>query len=204
MELIDLIQTKSYELFKRYGVRSVTMDEIAIQCGMSKKTIYQLFADKDTLVGAIMENIIRQAETNCKRMQLNSENAIHEMFLSLDWLHQTFDGVNPVMLYDIRKYYPANFQKLEKHKSNYLYDILKKNFERGILEGLYRPEIKIDILVPMKIHTISVIFEQDLFPTNKYTLMEIDREIMLVELYGVATAKGIKLIEKYINLRTKQ
>lgn len=204
MELIDVVKTKSFELFKRYGIRSVTMDEIAVQCGMSKKTIYQLFSDKDALVDANMESHINLAEGNCVSVQHTSENAIHEMFLSLDWVHQMFDGVNPVMLYDLRKYHSAIFQKLEIHKRTFLYEILKKNFERGIAEGLYRPEIKIDILVPLKIHTLTVVFDHDLFPTNKYTLFDIDREITIMELYGVATAKGIKLIEKYINQRTKQ
>jgi AcrR family transcriptional regulator len=204
MEMMEIVKAKSFELFKRYGIRSVTMDEIAVQCGMSKKTIYQVFTDKDALIDAIMESHITMAEVNCVFAKDNSENAIHEMFLSLDWVHEMFDGVNPVMLFDLRKYHSGVFQKLEAHKRKFLYDILKKNFERGITEGLYRPEIKIDILVPLKIHTLTVVFDYDLFPTNKYTLYDIDREITIMELYGVATTKGIKLIEKYLNQRNKQ
>lgn len=194
---------KSYELFKRYGIRSVTMDEIAVQCGMSKKTIYQAFTDKDALVSAIMEHHIKNAERNCVHAEQNSENAIHEIFLSMDWVHQMFDGVNPSLLYDLRKYHSNIFQRLEQHKRKFLYAIFKNNFERGIKEGLYRPEIKIDILVPMRIHTMTLVFEHDLFPTNKYTLFDIDMEISLHELYGVATAKGVKMIEKYIKQRNK-
>jgi AcrR family transcriptional regulator len=179
------------------------MDEIAVQCGMSKKTIYQVFADKDALVAAIMEEHISKAESNCVFVQNNSENAIHEIFLSLDWVHQMFDGVNPIMLFDLRKYHTNIFQKLEVHKGHFLTEIFRKNYERGIAEGLYRPEIKIDILVPLRIHTMTLVFENDLFPSNKYTLYDIDKEITLLELYGIATPKGIKLIEKYIKQRSK-
>jgi AcrR family transcriptional regulator len=179
------------------------MDEIAVQCGVSKKTIYQAFADKDALVSAIMEEHIEKAEKNCMHVQQHSENAIHEIFLSLDWVHQMFDGVNPIMLYDLRKYYTNIFQKLEVHKAHFLADIFRKNFERGIEEGLYRPEIKIDILVPLRIHTMTLVFEHDLFPSNKYTLYDIDKEITLLELYGIVTSKGHKLIEKYIKQRSK-
>jgi hypothetical protein len=115
-----------------------------------------------------------------------------------------FDGVNPALLFDLRKYHSNVFQKIQEHKRKFLYEIFKKNFERGINEGLYRPEIKIDILVPLRIHTMTLVFEYDLFPTNKYTLFDIDYEISLHELYGVATAKGIKMIEKYIKQRNKQ
>jgi AcrR family transcriptional regulator len=179
------------------------MDEIAVQCGVSKKTVYQSFTDKDSLVSAIMDHHIKSAENNCNHAQQSSENAIHEIFLSLDWVHKMFDGVNPALLFDLRKYHSSVFQKIQEHKRHFLYDIFKKNFERGITEGLYRPEIKIDILVPLRIHTMTLVFEYDLFPTNKYTLFDIDNEISLHELYGVATPKGIKMIEKYIKQRDK-
>ncbi|HSK14516.1 MAG TPA: TetR/AcrR family transcriptional regulator [Phnomibacter sp.] len=203
MELNEMVMQKSYELFKRYGIRSVTMDEIAVQCGMSKKTVYQAFADKDSLVGAIMEHQIRLSESNCTRSQKESENAIHEIFLSLDWVHRMFDGVNPALLFDLRKYHSNVFQRMEEHKKTFLTEIFRKNFERGIAEGLYRPEINIDILLPFRIHTMTLVFEYDLFPTNKYTLYDIDKELTLHELYGIATSRGVKMIEKYLKQRSK-
>lgn len=203
MEIQEIILQKSFELFKRYGIRSVTMDEIAVQCGMSKKTVYQAFADKDSLVSAIMQKQIASSEEKCTFAQNKAENAIHEIFLSLDWVHQMFDGVNPAMLFDLRKYHSTVFRMLEGHKKEFLSEIFRKNFERGIEEGLYRPDIKIDILVPLRIHNMTLVFEHDLFPTNKYTLFDIDEAITLHELYGVATAKGIKMIEKYIKQHNK-
>jgi len=203
MDLAENIMVKSYELFKRYGIRSVTMDEIAVQCGMSKKTVYQAFEDKDSLVSAIMEHNIMMAESNCGKAQLHSENAIHEIFLSLDWVREMFEGVNPILLHDLRKYHSSIFKKLEDHKRGFLTDIFRKNFHRGIEEGLYRPDIKIDILVPLRIHTMTLVYEYDLFPSNKYSLYEIDRELSLHEIYGVATAKGVKLIENYKQQRQK-
>lgn len=197
MEMKELILTKSFELFKRYGIRSVTMDEIAVQCGMSKKTVYQSFADKDSLVAAIMQKQISTSEEKCLLSQKSAENAIHEIFLSLNWVHEMFDGVNPAMLFDLRKYHSLVFRNLETHKQEFLSNIFRLNFERGISEGLYRPEIKIDILVPLRIHNMTLVFEQHLFPSNKYTLFEIDEAITLHELYGVATPKGIELIEQY-------
>ncbi len=201
MDQREMIIYKSYDLFKRYGIRSVTMDEIAVQCGMSKKTVYQSFSDKDALVTSIMENNIQMSIDGCFRSQNQSENAIHEVFLSLDWLHEMFDGVNPALLFDLRKYHSPIFQKLEEHKTKFLFQIFKANLEKGIEEGYYRREIKVDILVPLRIHTMTLVFETDLFPTNKYTLYEIDYEITMHELYGIATIKGVEMIENYKNQR---
>ncbi len=198
-----MILTKSYELFKRYGIRSVTMDEIAVQCGVSKKTVYQAFADKDSLVDAIMHEHIQFAETSCNRAQAESENAIHEVFLSMDWVHQLFDGVNPSLLFDLRKYHSSIFQKLEQHKKHFLYENFRQNFLRGMEEGLYRPDLNLEILLPLRMHSLTLVFEFDLFPTHKYTLFEIDKEITIHDLYGVATLEGIKKIEYYQQQRQK-
>jgi len=168
---------------------------------MSKKTVYQSFSDKDELVASIMDNNIRMSVEGCNQSQKQSENAIHEVFLSLDWVHEMFDGVNPALLFDLRKYHSAIFQKLEEHKKQFLFQIFKLNIEKGIEEGLYRPEIKVDILVPLRIHTMTLVFETDLFPTQKYTLYEIDYEINMHELYGIATSKGVEMIEHYKNQR---
>src|SRR6188768_2422393 len=84
METGEKILYKAYELFKRYGVRSVTMDEIAGQCGVSKKTVYQFFEDKDTLVESIMTAMIDKSQKTCTLQQEAAENAVHEIFLSMD------------------------------------------------------------------------------------------------------------------------
>jgi len=202
MEVQELILKKSFELFGRYGIRSVTMDEVASQCGVSKKTLYQHYADKDTLVYTILVQMITQSERQCGVYQLESENAVHEIFQSLDMLQEMFEGINPVMLYDLHKYHQSAYKKLEDHKNQFLYAITRKNLERGISEGLFRPEINIEIITLLHLFTISMTFEQELFRRQKFSLVEMQMEIMLHYVYGIASQKGVKLIEKYKKERT--
>jgi AcrR family transcriptional regulator len=204
MEPQEKILQKAFDLFKRYGIRSVTMDEIAGQCGVSKKTVYQYFEDKDTLVESIMKNMIAKTELCCTDFSKVAENAIHQVFLIADMVQEMMEGINPVMMYDLRKYHNTAFAQLEKHKQQFIYSIIKNNMEKGIAEGLYREDIKIEVLTRYQLHNMTVVFDEDIFPKSKYTATELDYEITLYNLYGLATAKGVKLIEKYKQQRLKQ
>lgn len=192
-----MIFEKAFELFKRYGIRSVTMDDVAAECGISKKTLYHHFADKDTLVSTILDKMVNRSSQQCTLYQQKSENAVHEIFQSLVMLQEMFDGVNPVMMFDLHKYHQAAYKKLEDHKRRFLYDITRKNLERGIAEGIFRPEINVEIMTLYHLSTIANTFEQEVFRTHKFSLLDVQVEIMLHYVYGLATTKGMKLIEKY-------
>src|SRR6476620_472549 len=102
----ERIQQKARELFMRYGFRSVTMDEIAAQMGISKKTLYQFFEDKDALVEAVMQAEMAYMQKECTRQNQESENAIEEMFKDMDSMEVIVDSLNPQILYDLEKFYP--------------------------------------------------------------------------------------------------
>lgn len=203
MKISEKILYNAYELFKRYGVRSVTMDEIAGNCGVSKKTVYQYFKDKDTLVECIISAMIGKAQEHSYQQSLVAENAIHEIFLSTEINEQMVEGVNPAVMNDLRKYHSQAYAKIEEHKQQFQYSFIKKNIERGISEGLYRNNMKIDVITPFYLHSTTVALEIDVFPRMKYPVADLDFEIMLFLLYGLATPKGAKLVEKYKQKRLK-
>lgn len=202
MEYKDKIQWKAYELFKRFGVRSVTMDEIAQQCGVSKKTVYQFFEDKDSLVESIIKTMIEKAQVSCTDYKAASKNAIHEVFLSMDVVEDMIEGVNPALMNDLRKYHSPAYAQIDKHKQEFMGELFKENIERGIAEGLYRPDIKIDIVTAFYLHSSMMAIEQDIFP-KKYSIIDIHYEIVLFLLHGLATPQGTKLIDDYKLQRQK-
>jgi AcrR family transcriptional regulator len=199
----EKIQHKALELFRRYGIRSVTMDEIASQCGISKKTLYQHFEDKDSLVLSIVEALIEKSEGQCEADTHRCQNALHEIFLSMDMMRDLFEGVNPSMLYDLHKYHNRANARFQTHKQQFMAGLVKQNLERGIAEGLYRPEINVNIIVQLHLHTMALLFESDQFADSRISVYEWQTEMMLHYMYGLATPKGIKLIEKYKQQRLK-
>ena len=204
MEPKERILVKSHELFHRYGIRSVSMDDIAAQLGMSKKTLYQYYADKDALVGEVFEHMFTSSKAHCAACQQKGENVIHEVFLSFDMVQGMLSNMNPAVLFDLRKYHPKGFKKFQDFKNNFLYRMLRDNLEKGIEQGVYREEIDVEVLVRYRLHSITLSFDNDVFPSNKTGLLHIETQLMEHFLYGIATVKGQKLISKYKNQRSKK
>ncbi|MER3470300.1 MAG: TetR/AcrR family transcriptional regulator [Chitinophagaceae bacterium] len=204
MEPKERILVKAHELFNRYGIRSVSMDDIAAQLGVSKKTLYQYYTDKDELVNAVFAVIMEENKVKCQACQAKGENAIHEVFLSFDMLQEMLSNMNPSVLFDMQKYHPTAFKKFQDYRNNFLYKIIRDNLERGIEEELYREDFDVDILTHYRLHSIMLSFDSDIFPTNKTQLVYIEQQLLEHFLWGLATTNGQKLISKYKQQRTKK
>jgi TetR/AcrR family transcriptional regulator, cholesterol catabolism regulator len=191
------IKQKAHDLFMQYGVRSVTMDEIAVQLGVSKKTLYQYYADKDELVDAVIIDVLGTNRDNCLKDRSMAKNAIHEVFLAIDMMQEMFQDMNPSVLFELERYYPTAFEKFIQHKYSFLYKVLTENIERGIAEELYRKDFDTEILVKARLESMMMPFNQMVFPKNKFSLIKVETELTTHFLYGLATIKGYKLITKY-------
>lgn len=203
MEMKERIQQKANDLFRRYGVKSITMDEIAAQLGASKKTIYQYFSDKDELVAAVVRGQIDFAQQTCETNRISSKDAVHELFQAMDFVQQLFSGMNPAMMYDLERFHPQSYRIFLDHKNKYLFDIIRSNLKRGIAEELYRPEINIDIIAKFRLEAMMIAFNQDVYPASKFNLGDLHVAIIEHFLFGVASLKGYKLILKYRHERIK-
>ena len=204
MEAKDRILQKAHELFYRYGVRSVSMDDIAVPLGMSKKTLYQYYQDKEELVGAVFLTVMEQNRTHCLRDVDIAENAIHEIFLAFDRVQEMFATMNPSILYELQKYHPRVYDQFKKFKNEFLYNIIKANLERGLEEELYRDDIDVDVLTRFRLHSIMLAFNAEVFFADPTKMVHIEQQLLEHFLYGLATAKGVKLIQKYKQQRTKK
>ena len=204
MEAKERILVKSHELFNRYGIRSVSMDDIATQLGMSKKTLYQYYADKDELVNEVFNSVLDANRAQCRECTQKGENAIHEVFLSFDMVEEMLTNMNPALLFDMQKYHPTAFKKFQEFRNSFLFRLIKTNLERGITEELYRPEIDIDLLSRYRVYSVLLSFDPEVFPNAKNQLVYVEQQLMEHFLFGIASAKGQKLIMKYKNQRSKK
>ncbi|MDQ2863220.1 MAG: TetR/AcrR family transcriptional regulator [Bacteroidota bacterium] len=197
MEIKERIKEKADELFRRYGIKSVTMDEIANQLGVSKKTIYHSFSDKNELVDEVIADILQYNKDCCKSYRANSNNAIHEIYQAMEMLQIMFDNMNPVILYDIERNHPATYKKFAEYKYKFLYEMVKENIERGKKEELYRSDIETDVVAKVRLETMMMPFNEEIFPKNKFSLATLQQQLIEYFLFGIASMKGYKLILKY-------
>jgi AcrR family transcriptional regulator len=204
MEVKERILTKAADLFMRYGIRSITMDEIATQLGISKKTIYQFFTDKDEMVSAVIDQEISKNENECIQFRQDAANAVHQLFLALESLEEMLKYTNPLMLYDLEKHHPRAYRKIKDYKYQFLYRTILENLEWGISEKLYRDDIQLDITTKWRIESAFLVFNPDVFPHSRYNMFEVNFHLALLFLYGVVTDKGRELIIQYTHERNKK
>jgi AcrR family transcriptional regulator len=204
MDTKERIRLRAQELFMQYGIRSVSMDDIATQLGMSKKTIYQFFADKDELVEAVVTSEIGQMQGDCMDCTDQAVDAVDEIFLMMDKIDAQIRPMNPMIMYDLEKFHFKAFQQFMQHKNKFLIDMIRKNMEWGISGELYRPELNVDVISKFRLESVMIPFNIGLFAPSRYNLADVTQEILEHYIYGLVTPKGYKLIQKYKQERTKK
>jgi TetR/AcrR family transcriptional regulator, cholesterol catabolism regulator len=198
------IQQKAHDLFIQYGLRSVSMDDIANSLGISKKTIYLYYADKDELVNAVIGRVIQENQKTCEIDRNNAENAVHEIFLAIDLVVELFRSMNPSLLFDMQKYYPGAFKKFSEHKNDYLCGVIRDNIVRGIREELYRTDLNVEVLSRFRVESIILPFNPEFHNNVKASLAEIEEALTMHFLFGLVSQKGYKLTLKYQEERNKK
>ncbi|MEM6629957.1 MAG: TetR/AcrR family transcriptional regulator [Bacteroidota bacterium] len=198
MDTRNRILTHATNLFLKYGIKTVSLDRLVRDLGISKKTLYQLFANKSLLVQEVCQNIVNEEEGICDGIIEVSENAVDELVKYMQHSIHQFQRISPKMIYEVRKYYPDGWKIFERHSSEYGVLKVEENLIRGISEGLYRPEINVNIVSRMRVNSINTEFDPTLFPEDEFNLIEIHFQLFQIYLYGIATEKGRSLIETYL------
>ena len=194
------ILLKARDLMLQTGLRQVTMDDLAHQLGISKKTIYQYYKDKDDLVKAVVNLELKDHEITCKDCKSKAENAIHEMFLLMENMKAMTQTMNPNSMMELEKHFSNAFDMIKNHKDEFLFSLIKQNLMKGIEEGCYRKDLDIDIISKFRLETVFIPFNLHLFPLSKFNSLEVHTQLMEHFVYGLMTIKGHELMDRYKQL----
>ena len=199
LETPKRILEKASELFMRYGIRSISMDDIAKDLAISKKTIYQYFKDKDTLVCAVADAHFEQDKCDFKSIQDNATDALEEMITMSQHIKATFVNINPVAFLDLQKYHPRSWRIFEKYKKEFIIKSLEDNLRRGIKDGLYRDDINVEALAILRVTEVELAFDPDLFPAQRFNFRDLQVQFIEHFMRGIVTPKGFQILEDYKN-----
>lgn len=178
------------------------MDDVARLAGISKKTLYEHFTDKEELVGEVVKFMLDQNECLTREVMQTSKNAIEQLIDIITLVEKMIQGINIVCFVDLQRYYPKAWAYLEKHKHECLLSDIRRNLEQGIREGLFREDIDVNIISTYRMESVFIIFLSGLFK-QPIDLVQANKELFKHYLYGIATLKGHKLITKHFNASTK-
>jgi AcrR family transcriptional regulator len=198
MELENQILTKTRELFFKYGVKSITMDDIANNLGMSKKTIYAAFPDKKALLTQTITDYLRfhKAETQCQCAV--AENAVERMLLAAAGGVNFMEKINPIFLYDMKKYFGDVWSIFEEYRNKEIRAEIKSCLTQGQEEALIRSELDLNIVVSMHMQHVDMMVDPELFGSINKPRSEVIKTILITFLTGICTPKGIKAMNKIL------
>ena len=200
MDYGDRILNTASELFFKYGLRNVTMDDIAHELGMSKKTLYQAYKNKRDIVETITKKFLTNHEKEYELLVTEAKEAVEELLKLMENLNYIFERLNPRMIFDMQRHFPEAWQKFKEHKYNFILRKIIDNLNRGVQENLYRKDIQVEIIGRMRLEQIQIALDPMIFPPEKFSIKEIHRQLLLQYLHGITTLKGHKLINKYLNI----
>jgi TetR/AcrR family transcriptional regulator, cholesterol catabolism regulator len=197
----DKILMVAEKLFLKLGIRSITMDDIATKIGISKKTIYQYYADKDAIVYAVFKQHLDEECRAILEIEANASNPIEAFFKGVDRLKGQMKDINPSTLNDLRKYHPTSWELFKKYRNSTFLSTIKQNLENGLALELYRADLNIAILSRLHIATFEVSINDDFFPNEDFNSTEVSLAILDHFMHGILTEKGKIIYQQHkINL----
>ncbi len=194
MDTRKRIEDMARDLFMRFGIRSISMDDIAGAVGMSKKTIYTSFADKDALVEAVIGRHLGESEQKISELVRESTNAVEEILMTMRLFETEFRNLNPIVLHDLRKFHPEAYRLIEEHKRKFVLQTMRSNMQRGIREGVFRADMNVEIMSRFQLESMMLAFDTLLFPSDHFNLADVSREIHRHYLFGMCTPYGQTMV----------
>lgn len=203
MEPTDRILKGTEELFLNAGIKSVTMDDIAKHLGMSKKTIYQHFKDKDEIVTELVSRKLKDDKTEICSIMNDSVNVIEQLINMMKRSEEMFGGINPIVIHDMQKYHPSAWAMLQSFKADFLVEKIESLLEQGIKEGYVRENIDVKILARMRVSQVEMGFNTWLFPVSEFNPWRVQYQFLEHFCFGICTYEGYKYLSNYVNNKNK-
>lgn len=186
-------------LFFRYGIKSLTMDDVAAELGISKKTLYQMVESKDDLVMKVLRHHTTREQSQCMNMAAKASNAIEEILIVLDTNSQEMAQMKTNVINDLQKYHREGWLLIRNFHYDFVFKVIRDNLLRGRKEGLYRENFDVDIIAKMHLATAFNLFDENIFPDGATSRDVLFKEYMLHFLHGIVSPKGLTYLKKKIS-----
>jgi AcrR family transcriptional regulator len=154
---------------------------------MSKKTLYQHFADKDELVDAVVAAHLARMQGETRQWRDRAQDAVHEMFITMGQIQLQLSNMNPILLHDMQKFHPRAYQRFREHKDVFLFQLIRANMQWGVTEGLYRNDLDLDVLCRYRLASMMIAFNTELFPPQQFNLGKLCQTLLQNFVFGLAT-----------------
>ena len=198
----DQLIKDAVHVFMTYGIKSVTMDDMAKHLRVSKKTIYRFVKDKSDLVMKCVRHDYDLMEKKVEAIIERNLKAIDENFEITYMILEELRNIHPSIFYDLEKYYPKAMSIMLDMRHDFIADVMRQNMKKGISEGVYRDDVNIEIMTQLWVMRLNVIFNPSVFKMNDFHPKDVYLEMFIHHIRGIANQKGLKELEKQLLTKT--
>lgn len=192
------ILQKATELFLYHGFKSVTMDDIALEMGISKKTVYTHFNTKTKLVQGVTDHLFETISSGIDEIIAQHKDPIEEMYEIKKFVMGNLKGEKASPIFQLQKYYPEIFQSIKKRQLAKMRECTVENLQRGIKKGVYRKNLNLGFVSRIYFLGMNGIKDLNIFPPNEFSQKEIHEEFLNYHLRGIVTPKGLEKLNEII------
>jgi AcrR family transcriptional regulator len=197
-ELLNILR-KVLLLYRKYGIRSVTMDDVSHELGISKKTLYQYVRDKDELVNLVVDMEIAERQERMMITCTDNKNAIEQLLEIARCISIMLKDYSPSTEYDLKKYYPDLYIKVRNLRRNHIYKFILENLNKGKEEGLYRHEIDVDIISKLNVSVIDNLIDSEVITIHEFLDQRFFGEFFVYHIRGIASVNGLDFLDKQLH-----
>ena len=194
--MLDKICKESEKLFLKFGIRSISMDEVARDLSMSKKTLYQFVQDKDDLVKKTISLHLENMDKVGDVIFNNNDNAIKQVLTIAQHMISMHREVSPSLMFDLKKYHPESYQIMVNHREKVMMDQLEKNIKLGIKQNIYRKNIPVSIVSSFYISLIETCISSDIQLLNETPFKEKYQAAVEYHLHAICSIEGLEYLNK--------
>lgn len=191
-------------MFQRYGLKSVTMSDIARELGISKKTVYKYVANKEELIKGCCAFSLEDVHQKLAFLQERAVNAIDELFYVDGFMREKLEKHLHIMEFQLERHFPEAHRQLTTKRQELILDFQRKNLRRGIDEEIYRSDIDIEIVAQLYYSKIHSLLTQSSHNPVIPNLKELLGQALVYHIHGIASPKGISYLHERMNDSTAQ
>jgi AcrR family transcriptional regulator len=196
-ELMTILK-KVRLLYRKYGIRSVTMDDVSHELGISKKTLYQYVHDKDDLVHKVVDMEITERKQKMAISCSDDKNAIEQLLEIAQCISFMLKDYSAASEYDLKKYYPDLYIMVRDLRRNHIFKFILDNLNKGKAEGLYRNEIDVDMISRLNVALIDNMVDSEVITISEFMDQRFFNEFFVYHIRGIANAKGLVFFESHL------
>jgi AcrR family transcriptional regulator len=187
----ERILNSALSLYSKYGLKSVTMDDLCRELGISKKTLYQIVVDKNDLISLVLDYERELQQSSMEKLFRSGLNAIDELIHVNRHIHTNQVIHSPTFYFDLKKYYPFFYNDWLEFKRKRMYDMIIRNLEKGISEGLYRKDMDVRVIAKLHMARTEMLHVSDIVNDEEFSTTSFVDEVFQYHIHGICNEAGL-------------